>query len=108
MESTSGRCLSLSGCPNPLPLSNAWQLSSKPKRYIGSRKLRRDRTGASNPFREMSLSSEFRDGLVQSCHGDGFDDAGTRDAGGLFGLVPRPDPAVAVFCGADDGQGFVV
>lgn len=39
MESTSGRCLSLPGCPNsPLPL-NACQPSSKPKPHIRHRKL---------------------------------------------------------------------
>jgi acetyl esterase/lipase len=43
MESTSGRYLSLPGCPNPPPRSNAWQLSSKPKRHIEHRKRRGDR-----------------------------------------------------------------
>ena len=56
----------------------------------------------------VCLFSEFCDGLVQGRHGDGFDDAGPRDAAGIFVVVSRPDPAVAVFCGADDGQGFVV
>jgi hypothetical protein len=49
------------------------------------------------------LFGEFCDGVVQGPHGDGFDDAGFRDALRVFGLAARPDPAVAVFRAPDDG-----
>jgi hypothetical protein len=47
MESTSGRYLSLPGCPNPPSRANAWQPSSKPKRQPEHRNRRSDRLTAS-------------------------------------------------------------
>jgi len=55
MESTSGRYLSPRGCPNPLPPSNAWQPSSKPKPHIGCRRPRSDRTAASATLPDATL-----------------------------------------------------